>query len=421
MTVFRSFRQNSGRRVIEAALFLIYLSTVLLITGCAGVVSGNGGPGNQPTPQGAVTITSVQATAPTSSGFEVGWLTNVPANSQIDYGTSAAYGSSTPLSTTSVTVHRVSLSGLAMSTLYHYRVRSTDAKNNQALSNDFTFTTAGDTTPPTISITSPVAGATLTGTVNAVASAEDNVSVASVQFKVDGASSGPSLTAPPYSYSLNTTSLSNGNHTLAAVATDAAGNTASSVGLPIVVNNPSTAPPVVSISAPASGATVSGTTTVTANATSGIGVASVQFQLDGANVGSPVTVAPYSYSWDTTKSSNGTHTLKAVAKDTAGNSTTSAGDSVTVSNAAAPPIVSITLPASGATVSGTMTVTANATSSIGVASVQFQLDGANVGSPVTVAPYSYSWDTTKSSNGTHTLKAVAKDTAGNSTTSAGEA
>ena len=406
--------------IIEAALFLIYLSTVLLITGCAGVVSGNGGPGNQPTPQGAVTITSVQATAPTSSGFEVGWLTNVPANSQIDYGTSAAYGSSTPLSTTSVTVHRVSLSGLAMSTLYHYRVRSTDAKNNQALSNDFTFTTAGDTTPPTISITSPVAGATLTGTVNAVASAEDNVSVASVQFKVDGASSGPSLTAPPYSYSLNTTSLSNGNHTLAAVATDAAGNTASSVGLPIVVNNPSTAPPVVSISAPASGATVSGTMTVTANATSGIGVASVQFQLDGANVGSPVTVAPYSYSWDTTKSSNGTHTLKAVAKDTAGNSTTSAGDSVTVSNAAAPPIVSITLPASGATVSGTMTVTANATSSIGVASVQFQLDGANVGSPVTVAPYSYSWDTTKSSNGTHTLKAVAKDTAGNSTTSAGE-
>jgi O-glycosyl hydrolase len=420
MSVFCSFREAPRRRAIEVALFFIFLAAILITNGCAGVVSGNGGPGNQPTPQGAVTISSVQATAPTSSGFQVGWLTNVPANSQIDYGTSAAYGSSTPLNITTVTVHQVVLSGLATGTLYHYRVRSIDARNNQAVSTDFTFATAGDTTPPTVSITSPAAGATLTSTVNVVASAQDNVSVASVQFKVDGANSGPSFTAPPYSYSLNTTSLSNGNHTLAATATDGAGNTASSATVPIVVNNSSASQLVVSITAPVSGATVSGTTTVTANASSSIGVASVQFQLDGANVGSPVTVAPYTYSWDTTKSSNGSHTLKAVAKDTAGTSTTSAADTVTVSNAVASPVVSITAPASGATVSGTVTVTANATSSVGVASVQFQLDGANVGNPLTAAPYSYSWDTGKSPNGSHTLKAVAKDTAGTSTTSAGD-
>ena len=136
---------------------------------------------------------------------------------------------------------------------------------------------------------------------------------------------------------------------------------------------------------------------VAATATSGIGVASVQFQLDGANVGSPVTAAPYTYSWDTAKSSNGSHTLKAVAKDTAGVSTTSTGNTVTVSNAVAPPVVSITAPASGATVSGTATVTATATSGIGVASVQFQLDGVNVGSPLMAAPYSYSWDTARKS------------------------
>jgi O-glycosyl hydrolase len=420
MSVFSSLREVSGRRVFEGVLFFIFLPAILITSGCVGVVSGNGGPGNQPTPQGAITISNIQANAPTSSGFQVGWLTNVPADSQIDYGTSAAYGSTTPLSTTAVTVHQVTLTGLTTGTLYHYRVRSADSKKNQALSSDFTFATSGDTTPPMVSITSPASGATLAGTAVVVANAQDNLSVASVQFKVDGTNSGPSLTTPPYSYSLNTNSLSNGNHTLTAMATDAAGNTASSAAVPFVVSNLSTAPPVVLVTAPASGATVSGTVTVTASATSSIGVASVQFQLDGANVGSPVTAAPYSYSWDTTKSSNGSHTLKGIAKDAAGTSTMSAGDTVNVKNAVAAPVVSITAPASGATVSGTTTATANATSSIGVASVQFQLDGANVGSPVTAAPYSYSWDTTKSSNGSHTLKAVAKDAAGTSTTSAGD-
>ena len=68
MSVFR-IREAPGRRVFEGALFFIFLSAILIINGCAGVVSGNGGPGNQPTPQGAVTISSVQATAATSSGF----------------------------------------------------------------------------------------------------------------------------------------------------------------------------------------------------------------------------------------------------------------------------------------------------------------------------------------------------------------
>ena len=285
MSVFRSFREAPGRRVFEGALFFIFLSAILITSGCAGVVSGNGGPGNQPTPQGAVTISNIQATAPTSSGFQVGWLTNVPADSQIDYGTSSAYGSTTPSKHHGC--HRTPGHSQRFDHWYSLSLPGafSRSKKNQALSSDFTFATAGDTTPPTVSITSPATGATLTGTVNVVASAQDNLSVASVQFKVDGANSGPSLTASPYSYSLNTNSLANGNHTLTATATDNAGNTALSAGVPFVVNNSSTAPPVVSITTPASGATVSGTATVTASATSSIGVASVQFQLDGANVG----------------------------------------------------------------------------------------------------------------------------------------
>ena len=101
--------------------------------------------------------------------------------------------------------------------------------------------------------------------------------------------------------------------------------------------------PTVSVTSPTDGAAVSGTITVTANASPNGRIASVQFQLDGANVGSLDVAAPYAYSWDTTKSSNGSHTQQAIAEDTAGNSTTSAGVTVTVNNTipdTTPPVVS---------------------------------------------------------------------------------
>jgi len=94
-----------------------------------------------------------------------------------------------------------------------------------------------------------------------------------------------------------------------------------------------TAPPTVSITSPASGATVAGTITVTANASDDCGVAGVQFKLDGANLGAEATTSPYAVSWNTTTASNGSHTLTAVARDGVGNSTTSTPVTVTVSNA----------------------------------------------------------------------------------------
>src|SRR5690349_20326259 len=280
-----------------------------------------------------------------------------------------------------------------------------------------------DTTAPQVAITSPAAGATVSGNVNLTANATDNVAVASVQFKVDGANSGSALTAAPYSYLLNTSSLSNASHSITAVATDAAGNAATSAAVSVTVNNstPDTTPPTVSVTAPANGASVSGTVSVTANASDNVSVASVQFQLDSANVGSLLTAAPYVFSWNSASASNGSHTLRAIAKDGAGNSTTSASVSVTVSNTTdtTAPTVSITAPASGATVSGTVSVTATASDNVGVASVQFQLDGANAGSLDTTSPYAYSWNTSTASCGSHTVRAIAKDGAGNATTSAG--
>jgi len=70
-------------------------------------------------------------------------------------------------------------------------------------------------------------------------------------------------------------------------------------------------------------------------------------------------------------------------------------------------------PTAGATISGTLTVAANATDNMGVVGVQFKLDGVNLGAEVTAAPYAASWNTTTAVNGPHTLTAVARDVAGN--------
>ena len=94
--------------------------------------------------------------------------------------------------------------------------------------------------------------------------------------------------------------------------------------------------PTVSITAPASGASVSATVAVTASASDNVGVAGVQFRVDGVNLGGEITAAPYTTSWSTITAANGTHTLTAIARDAAGNTTTSAAVSVTVSNVQTP-------------------------------------------------------------------------------------
>jgi len=96
--------------------------------------------------------------------------------------------------------------------------------------------------------------------------------------------------------------------------------------------SPDTTPPTISITAPASGATVSGTITVSATASDNVRLAGVQFKLDGANLGAESTSAPYSTSWDSATVANGTHTLTAVARDATGNTATSAAVLVTVNN-----------------------------------------------------------------------------------------
>src|SRR2546429_98600 len=140
------------------------------------------------------------------------------------------------------------------------------------------------------------------------------------------------------------------------------------------------------------GATVAGTVTISASATDNVGVAWVQFKLDGRNLGARVTVAPYSLSWTTTTASDGAHTLTAVARDAAGNTATSAAVSLTVANDTTPPTISLIAPVAGATVAGTVTISASATDNVGVVAVPFMLDRAQLGGEGTAAPSAPPWE-----------------------------
>src|SRR6266576_2562350 len=278
-----------------------------------------------------------------------------------------------------------------------------------------------------VNMASPASGSTVSNTVTVSASVSivGSLTVQGVQFRLDGANLGGQDNSAPYSVSWNTTTASNGWHTLSAVARDLLGLEFTSDSVTVNVSNgppPDTTRPSVGITSPANGSTVSNTITVTANASDNVGVVGVQFRVDGANVGAEDTAAPYSSSFNTTAVSNGSHTLTAVARDAAGNRTTSGPVTVNVSNGpppdTTPPSVGITSPANGTTLSNTITVTANASDNVGVAGVQFQLDGVNGGEEDTTAPYSISFDTTATSDGSHTLTAVARDAAGNTKTSA---
>ncbi|HEX6177008.1 MAG TPA: Ig-like domain-containing protein [Thermoanaerobaculia bacterium] len=179
--------------------------------------------------------------------------------------------------------------------------------------------------------------------------------------------------------------------------------------------------PSVSLVAPAASASVSGVVTVTANASDNVAVAGVRFYQGSVLLDAEDTTAPFSMSWDTTTTPNGVYSLTAVARDAAGNVTTSAPVSVTVSNIAVdttPPSVAVQSPAHGATVAGIVDIVAVASDDTGVATVRFFVDGVALGSELDIAPYVIEWNTTAAANSVHVLEAEARDAAGNTSRSA---
>ena len=145
--------------------------------------------------------------------------------------------------------------------------------------------------------------------------------------------------AQPTGTSYTDSGLAAGTYYYKVAAADAAGNVGPASNEASGTATADTTPPTVAVSAPAAGATVSGAVTVTATASDNGSVAGVQLRLDGLNLGAEDTTSPYSTSWDTFATANGSHTLTAVARDAAGNVTTSAPVTVTVQNTASAGLV----------------------------------------------------------------------------------
>ncbi|HEX5748959.1 MAG TPA: Ig-like domain-containing protein [Archangium sp.] len=271
-----------------------------------------------------------------------------------------------------------------------------------------------DWTPPTVSLTAPAAGATVTGSVTVSATASDNVGISKVEF-YDGATLVGSDSTSPYSLSWNSRNGPNGSRTLTARAIDTAGNSATSAPVTVTASNDLT-PPTVALTAPAEGSTVTGTITLTATATDDKGMYKVEFLAGNTLLCTDIS-APYSCSYNTRGLSNGARVLTARAHDTAGNMALSSVN-VVFDNDLTAPTSAITSPAAGATVSGIVPIEATASDDRGtVSKVEFYLGSTLLGSDTT-EPFSFAWDTNSQGNGSYTLKTRAYDPAGNAAYSA---
>jgi len=86
-------------------------------------------------------VSQVTAQNITSTGAQINWQTNEPADSQVEYGLTKLYGKTSKRDSIPVTLHKIMLGQLQANATYHYRVRSKDAAGNLALSGDFVFVT----------------------------------------------------------------------------------------------------------------------------------------------------------------------------------------------------------------------------------------------------------------------------------------
>jgi hypothetical protein len=199
---------------------------------------------------------------------------------------------------------------------------------------------SGDTTAPAVSITSPASGSTVSGTVTLSATASDNVGVVGVQFRLNGVNLSTEDVTAPYSLSLDTTSVSNGTYTLTAVARDAAGNTKTSAGVTVTVNNaappppppgPDTTSPAVTITTPTSAttyATSAASLTLGGGASDNVGVTQVSWSNSRGGSGSQsFSAASIVWSFNNIPLQSGSNAITVTARDAAGNTQT---DTLTV-------------------------------------------------------------------------------------------
>jgi len=327
------------------------------------------------------------------------------------------------------------------------------------------------TPSPTVSVTSPIASASVSGSnVLLSAAANDTNGISSVQFQIDGLNIGSPVTSAPYQYNWDSTTVGNGVHSITAVATNVNGITSTSSGVSITIANVlpigTNIVPNPLVETASSTPTIpldwqtgnwgTNTTSFSYLKTGSTGdTNSLSLKISAYTSGdakwyfNPVNVSTgqeYTYSdyYQSTVAStvdvvytlsNGTIEYLDVANPVASTSWqqfsttfvvpagvvnvtiyhlinsigTLTTDNFSLATSTVPTATITTPVASTATsnlYSGNVTLSANATDNSGVASVQFEIDGLKVGSPVTSTPYSYVWNSASTTNGYHVVTAV---------------
>ena len=205
-------------------------------------------------------------------------------------------------------------------------------------------------------------------------------------------------------------------YTYTVKALDAAGNASvASASASATTPAPDNTAPTVTLTAPAAGATLAGTVTLTATASDNIAVGGVQFLLDGNPLGAEDITSPYSLSWNTASgalaTTSGPHTLAARARDTSGNTTTTAAINIVVDNVAPTGTIVINSGAA-ATNSTAATLTLSASDALsGVTQMRFSNDGTTFSAAQAYATTA-AWTLTTGTC-TKTVYVQFKDAAGN--------
>ena len=185
---------------------------------------------------------NLTATAITPSQVNLSWAASTDNIAVTGY---RVYRNSIQIATSTTTNY--TNTGLTPSTVYSYTVVAYDAAGNLSPQSDSAAVTTPslDSSAPTVSVTNPLGGDTVTGTVSVSAAASDNIGVVGVQFKLESNNLSTEDTSAPYTVSWDTTTVTNGSYTLTAVARDAAGNSNSNSITVTVSNLSDVLPPTV--------------------------------------------------------------------------------------------------------------------------------------------------------------------------------
>ncbi|HXD99555.1 MAG TPA: Ig-like domain-containing protein [Candidatus Acidoferrum sp.] len=267
------------------------------------------------------------------------------------------------------------------------------------------------------SFSSPAAGATVNGTVSVGLAASGGTAPYTYRLTIDGTQVFTTTTsAGSAAYTWNTTTASNGGHSLGLTVTDSAGASATATRAVTVSNTSGTLR--ISLTTPAAGSTVSGTVWVNVWVDgAAAGTNAYTMTVGSATIWTESSTATHvTLPWTTTSTPNGQQTLVVNVRDASGNTGTG-NVTVTVQNGTSPLAAGFSSPAAGATVAGTVGVGLTASGGSQPYTYRLTVDGTQVfATTVSAASASFNWNTTTVGNGNHTLGLTVTDAGGASAT-----